>query len=63
MDFGGHRLRSNTAQRLEKMDQERKKAAKTKHIKWEMNPVALTSNIFILVDNNMITLIGNEKFH
>ena len=34
----GHRARSNTAQRLEKMDLERKKAAKVKHVKWEQNP-------------------------
>lgn len=37
MEFG-HRARSNTAQRLEKMDQERKKAAKVKHVKWDQNP-------------------------
>ena len=37
MEFS-HRQRTNTAQRLEKMDQERKKAAKIKHIKWEYNP-------------------------
>lgn len=32
-----HRERSNTAQRLEKMDLERKKAAKV-NVKWENNP-------------------------
>ncbi|XP_012531064.1 target of rapamycin complex 2 subunit MAPKAP1 isoform X2 [Monomorium pharaonis] len=37
-----HRQRSNTAQRLEKMDIERKKAAKVKHVKWEHNPIAVT---------------------
>lgn len=37
MEFG-HRQRSNTAQRLEKMDLERKKAAEIKHVKWENNP-------------------------
>ncbi|XP_043275029.1 stress-activated map kinase-interacting protein 1 [Venturia canescens] len=37
MEFG-LRARSNTAQRLEKMDLERKKAAKVKHIKWDQNP-------------------------
>lgn len=42
MEFG-HRQRSNTAQRLEKMDVERKKAAEIKHVKWENNP----SNISI----------------
>ncbi|KAH0952635.1 hypothetical protein HN011_005806 [Eciton burchellii] len=42
MEFS-HRQRSNTAQRLEKMDIERKKAAKVKHIKWEYNPNAITS--------------------
>lgn len=35
MDFNIHRHRSNTAARLEKLDQARKKAAKVKHIKWE----------------------------
>nr|CAD7396535.1 unnamed protein product [Timema cristinae] len=35
MEFGAHRQRSNTAQRLEKMDQDRKRAARIKHIKWE----------------------------
>lgn len=35
MDFGMHRQRSNTAVRLEKLEQARKKAAKVKHIKWE----------------------------
>lgn len=38
-----HRQRSNTAQRLEKMDIERKKAAKVKHVKWEYNPNTITS--------------------
>jgi len=42
MEFS-HRQRSNTAQRLEKMDIERKKAAKVKHIKWEYNPNVITS--------------------
>lgn len=41
MEFG-HRLRTNTAQRLEKMDQERKKDSKIKHIKWEYNPNSLS---------------------
>lgn len=41
MEFS-HRQRSNTAQRLEKMDIERKKAAKVKHVKWEHNPNAVT---------------------
>lgn len=43
LDFGAHRARSNTAARLEKMDRERKRAAKTKHIKWEAAPVTLSS--------------------
>lgn len=42
MDFGMHRLRSNTAQRLEKLEIAQKRAAKVKHIKWETNPVPLT---------------------
>ena len=37
MEFS-HRARTNTAQRLEKMDQEKKQAAQIKHIKWESNP-------------------------
>jgi len=41
MEFS-HRQRSNTAQRLEKMDIERKKAAKVKHVKWEHNPNAVS---------------------
>ncbi|XP_059060339.1 stress-activated map kinase-interacting protein 1 isoform X1 [Achroia grisella] len=41
-DFGGHRQRSNTAQRLDKKEQALKKAAKIKVIKWE-NPAPLTS--------------------
>lgn len=34
----GYRQRTNTAQRLEKMDLERKKASKIKHVKWEYSP-------------------------
>lgn len=41
MEFG-RRPRSNTAQRLEKMEMERKKAAKVKHIKWEQNPINMS---------------------
>lgn len=41
MEFS-HRQRSNTAQRLEKMDMERKKAAQVKHVKWEHNPNTVT---------------------
>ncbi|KAE8742580.1 hypothetical protein FOCC_FOCC011874 [Frankliniella occidentalis] len=44
LDFGGHRARSNTAARLEKMDREKKRAAKTKHIKWESAPAALSKS-------------------
>ncbi|XP_069697970.1 target of rapamycin complex 2 subunit MAPKAP1 isoform X2 [Periplaneta americana] len=42
IDFGIHRQRSSTAQRLEKMDQDRKKTNRIKHIKWEWSPVILT---------------------
>lgn len=35
MDFGMHRQRSNTAIRLDKLEQARRKAAKIKHVKWE----------------------------
>ncbi|KAF7400602.1 stress-activated map kinase-interacting protein 1 [Vespula maculifrons] len=41
MEFS-HRQRSNTAQRLEKMELERKKAAKIKHVKWEHKPNLLS---------------------
>ncbi|XP_066590485.1 stress-activated map kinase-interacting protein 1 [Prorops nasuta] len=41
MEFS-HRQRSNTAQRLEKMDLERKIAAKVKHVKWAYNPNAVS---------------------
>lgn len=41
MEFS-HRQRTNTAQRLEKMDLEKKKASKVKHIKWEYNPNNMT---------------------
>ncbi|KAG8034627.1 hypothetical protein G9C98_007703 [Cotesia typhae] len=41
MSFG-HRPRSNTAQKLEKMELERKKTARVKHIKWESRSVRLT---------------------
>ncbi|XP_023246538.1 target of rapamycin complex 2 subunit MAPKAP1 isoform X2 [Copidosoma floridanum] len=34
----GHRHRTSTAQRLERLDMERNKASKIKHIKWEYNP-------------------------
>ncbi|XP_058803465.1 target of rapamycin complex 2 subunit MAPKAP1 [Phymastichus coffea] len=37
-----HRQRTNTAQRLEKMDEEKKKASEIKHIKWENNPNHIT---------------------
>lgn len=42
IDFGIHRQRSSTAQRLEKMDQDRKKTNRVKHVKWEWSPVVLT---------------------
>lgn len=42
MDFEVHRQRSNTAVRLEKLDQAKKRAAKVKNIKWEVNPIAPT---------------------
>lgn len=42
IDFGIHRQRSSTAQRLEKMDQDRKKTNRIKHVKWEWNPAILT---------------------
>lgn len=42
MEFEGHRQRSNTAVRLEKMDQAKKRAAKVKNIKWELSSIPLT---------------------
>lgn len=48
MEFS-HRQRSNTAQRLEKMDLERKKAAKIKHVKWEYKP-----NLFSLAEQSKL---------
>ena len=50
IDFGIHRQRSTTAQRLEKMDQDRKKTNRTKHVKWEWNPVVLTGmSVYLLL--------------
>lgn len=50
MDFGMHRMRSNTAQRLEKLELAQKKAAKIKHVKWTPAPQIITEeemkNIF-----------------
>ena len=37
MDIGGHRRRSNTSQRLDKLKKERKNAARIKHIIWQPN--------------------------
>jgi hypothetical protein len=47
LDFGAHRQRSNTAQRLEKMEREWKKAAKIKHVKWENPQQALSNSKFL----------------
>lgn len=44
LQFGLRRHRSNTAQRLEKLEEEKKKSANTMHIKWVDNPVPLTGN-------------------
>lgn len=44
LDFGRHRHRSNTAQRLMKMDEERKKESTVRHVKWEKSKVTLTGN-------------------
>ena len=40
---GGHRQRTDTAQRLEKMEQEKRKAAKIKRIKWECSSIPITN--------------------
>lgn len=42
MNYGLHRQRSNTAVRLEKMEQARQKAATIKFVKWETNKTPLT---------------------
>uniref|UniRef100_A0A023F2U5 Putative stress-activated map kinase-interacting protein 1 n=1 Tax=Triatoma infestans TaxID=30076 RepID=A0A023F2U5_TRIIF len=42
LQFGLRRHRSNTAQRLEKLEEEKKKSANTMHIKWVDNPVPLS---------------------
>ncbi|KAJ8890137.1 hypothetical protein PR048_009644 [Dryococelus australis] len=44
IEFGAHRQRSNTAQRLEKMEQDRRRAALVKNVKWEWCPVLLTDD-------------------
>ncbi|XP_037079864.1 target of rapamycin complex 2 subunit MAPKAP1-like isoform X3 [Pollicipes pollicipes] len=38
MDIGGHRRRSNTSQRLDKLKKERKNAARVKNVIWQPNP-------------------------
>lgn len=43
-DCGAHRYRTNTAQRLIKMEKELKKAAQIKHIKWENPPIFRIDN-------------------
>lgn len=43
IDFQVPRLRSNTAQRLEKLEKAQKKAATVKHIKWELNNLPLSN--------------------
>lgn len=42
--IGAHRRRSNTAQRLEKLNREKKNQAKVKVITWKKNPQTLTGN-------------------
>lgn len=42
MELIGHRRRSNTAQRLERLKNERKSQAKVKVIPWKENPHLLT---------------------
>ncbi|XP_012269766.2 target of rapamycin complex 2 subunit MAPKAP1 [Athalia rosae] len=66
MEFG-HRPRSNTAQRLEKMDLERKKAAEVKHVKWENNPssvpVEIQSELFQRKDFRKKKEVAVDKRH
>ncbi|CAI9741462.1 Hypothetical predicted protein [Octopus vulgaris] len=38
MDYGAHRRRSNTAQRLERMKKEKRKQVKVTHISWRTTP-------------------------
>lgn len=66
MEFG-HRQRSNTAQYLEEMDIERKKAAEVKHVKWENNPsnisVETQSELFQRKDFRKKKEVKNDKRH
>ncbi|XP_014251577.1 target of rapamycin complex 2 subunit MAPKAP1 [Cimex lectularius] len=43
LQFGLRRHRLNTAQRLEKLEEEKKKAANIMHVKWEANPNPLSA--------------------
>lgn len=58
-----HRERSNTAQRLEKMDLERKKAAKV-NVKWENIPVAsVTKQSELFQRKDFRSKTGHNKRH
>lgn len=56
LEFGAHRARSNTAARLEKMDRDRKRAAKTKHIKWEGAHANLSSMLILFCPWDKVSL-------
>ncbi|XP_066909105.1 target of rapamycin complex 2 subunit MAPKAP1 isoform X2 [Halyomorpha halys] len=62
LQFGLRRHRSNTAQRLEKMEAEKKKAANTIHVKWVTNPVPLSAEARAeLFPRKDLTSIKREK--
>ena len=50
MDIGGHRRRSNTSQRLDKLKKERKNAARVKHIIWQPNADPLPGELSFRTD-------------
>ncbi|KAK4881156.1 hypothetical protein RN001_004475 [Aquatica leii] len=65
MDFEVRRQRSNTAVRLEKMDIAKKRAAKVKHIKWEVSATAPTTeeldNLFVRKDIKQNQTVGKKS--
>lgn len=66
MDFGMHRQRTNTAVRLEKLEQARRKAAKIKHVKWESTQTTPTEDdlkeLFVKKDVNTNKRPGKSLF-
>lgn len=54
LDFGAHRRRTNTAQKLEKLDLERKRVGKITNIKWEDPTNAAGEGLIRILDTNLI---------